>query len=627
MLLALFALLSQNPSMAELMRGFSDDHLEVRSRAARHILEAWKAWTEADLALLRGAKDSGDAEVREQAKECLSQLEMYRGLPESIWRALPEAGPALARGTPDQASELASKLISLWQSSRVGSRDTMAVLVRLSRDGRELTEGGTVQGEVRPLIQEIVPRLNSDLPQEELECWWEENRGKTEVEWLLPTLDSPQERLRAHALGRLFQVAPESLRPKLFQELGKIEEGYSFFVALQALPALPKQTALEEFRRYLKDRRLMARFEAAKILMAHDPGSAIGSLIDALEHPQELNVKMLHSSQVSQVIHWIVGQKDERIIPALRTVLFSSPEREVRESALLSLGGLDDPQVSDILAEALWDAACTQGSEMWGHIHNPRICDEAGILLARRLNVEASYDWGPDYPKRDRNLRSIWNLYRERKRLPAAPFLPAGVTPADPARISQLVTDLASGDSLRCRSARKELSELGLRAWGMLQDEVGQRPESERDRLQASLRAVQNSVTSVEGSGPAEAAVAYLREHLHEPLDLGVFFHDFVESWFGDREIEGMTLEFKRDTLGRGVSLNIAVTAAPPGTPPFSQISFNGTGIGGSTWRFHKKALETEWGAFGQILEAEFDHVSGVTWAGTFRMVKVNYKN
>src|SRR5439155_193371 len=113
-------------------------------------------------------------------------------------------------------------------------------------------------------------------------------------------------------------------------------------------------------------------------------------------------------------------------------VFLKSGEFTPRMEVLTAIEHSDDVRADEMLVDTFANPDRTSGWMLWGDIRNPRLCDIAGIYLARRFKLEGGrFHWPEEnIEEKNRNLSEIWKVYRERKGLPPAPFVAPCSSPA-----------------------------------------------------------------------------------------------------------------------------------------------------------------------------------------------------
>jgi hypothetical protein len=583
MIVLLLAILAQDPLLDDLLRGLTSEKIEIRNQSEKEILTRWKSWTDLDLSKLDEAARLKEAEAAGRAKQCLEAIRLYRVIPETIWKAFPNAGSTLRQGSADEVAEFIDLLREKWRGRELHTRDLLPVLICSLGDNRPTTRGTPlralkVRDHVYNLLYDAVPRFNFDTKPEAVQTWWEENRSKPESGWYLPELTDKSEWRRAQAIQRLFALEDASLYPRLFQALKTIREVHGFLIAVRDASRLRQETVQLEFAPYLQDSRLEVRFLAAKLIAPFDRRTAIDSLLSTVDKPESLRSDAGALPPQYKIVDWLAATKDDRVFPVLRTLL-KDGDFGAKQEVLHATGDLDDPRVEELLLQAMSDTHRSSEPVLWGQIDNPRLCDEAGFYLSKRLKVESRFEWGAATDGRDTNLAEIWKLYRERKGMPPAPFVTPGTTVVAAEEVAALLPDLASGEKASQQRALKSLSRLGGGAWPHLQAKIRESEGPTRKRLEEAALAFSNTLRKVEVSDDSRSCAKHLLDHLHETLDVDAFLKESINPWFGDATCTRIHVEVSREPGGRGIKIKMDVTKGDPKAPTPDNLY----------WNFHRR--------------------------------------
>ncbi len=613
MWIGVLAFLLQAGEIDELLRAFADESIEIRQKAAERLLEKWKSWTDVELAKLEAATSSADAEVAKKAADCLAAIRFQRGIPVRARAAFPEVDRILRSGTPDEVAGLFDGLLARWRKRELASSEVLPLVMISLGDERktsrtEFGKGGVwrmpASFPVYTLLHAVVPRFYYTSKPEEVRAWWADMRAKPERDWYLPDLTAADQRRRAGAIQRLFALNDPELHPQLFAALKTLEEDDSFGIGVQEAGALPVDVLRREFLPYLRDPRLKVRFLAAKLLHPTAPREALDGLSIAFEEGHAAK-RLGFATELHEIVDWLVMTKDDRAFAALR-VFLKAGDFHSRFSVLSALGYAEDERVDAVLVERFGDTDRSSGWMLSGDVRNPRLCDQAGILLARRLKLDVGkFEWPEDrIALRNANLAEIWKLYREKKGLPPAPFVPPGASLVAPEAVAALLPGLLAEDEGRRRTALAALSRLGAGAW----------PHLKEERLKDVALRFSNTLRRVEGD---EA----LAERLHEPFDPDRFFRESIESWFADETLVEIEVEVAREPEGGGITVTRRLKKTPAGGAPFDQFSASGSGGGFMAWS-RKSTFDEAWVKFFAPLKADMEKGSGATFKSALQMTK-----
>jgi hypothetical protein len=443
------------------------------------------------------------------------------------------------------------------------------------------------------LLYDAIPCFFFDTKPELVRKWWEENRSKPEREWYLPELTATNQRQRCRAIQRLFALEDVSLHPQLFQALKTIEGEDCFQTAAQDASRLPKETIQREFSSYLNDSRVEVRFLAAKLTAPFNSREAIESLLSILQKPESLRSDATITSPQYKLVNWLAATKDDRVFPVLRKLL-NEGDFEVKQDVLSAIGDLEDPRAEGMLLEVLSDTDRSSEPLDVGTIINPRMCDDAGWYLSRRMKLEDRFAWGEKTDDRDKNLAEIWKLYREGKGLPPAPFVLPGTTVVLPEEVSALLPDLASEEISAQRRALKKLSQLGGGAWPQIQERIKESQGQTRKRLEDVALAFANTLRKVDATEESKSYAKCLLDHLHEPLDVESFFREIIEPWFGDPACTRIRVEVSREPGGRGFKVKLDITKGDPKGPTPDNLDWHSHHHGMSA-RYTKDMFDHAW--------------------------------
>lgn len=580
--------LAQSGDMSAALARCRADDLVARSKAVAALQEAFRRWTDEDLAELTRATASWDPDLAAVARVSLDRIRAWRAIPDAVWKRFPTAGPR-REGDPDEVAALLDDLELAWKRRELGSIDVLSVAEALLDDERETSRtwcddchGDRIHCSVgtlaRGLFIAVVPKLQGF--QESLRDWWARHRDRPEREWHLPELhEKAPEYLRASAIRRLLSLGERDVLGEVFKALQGIEDAGLFEQAVDGAEALPPDV-LQALTRYLADARWPVRFTVARLLWTHDRAQAVEALAEAIELRPAHGSCGLTARGLREKVVWILQSGDPRLVAALKARIRSVPF-DLKTGMLQGFADWSAEDALDVLAGALQDAESPAEYLSWGDLTGPRICDVAGFLLAGRLKSDPPGDWSGPFAERDANLSFVWEKYRAARRLAPAAFHAPGTGPVAKAQVEALMPTLLSEAEGERNAALKELSRLGEGCWGPLQDLRAASNGARREQLDAVAADFANTLRSVETGGSGECFRQILHARLHEPFDVEAFAREVLQSWRARTCYDGLEVRIVRGGGGKGLRVSIDAWPRPAELPAADAFTYEAGGFGG----------------------------------------------
>jgi hypothetical protein len=514
----------------------------------------------------------------------------------------------LQASNPNELGKFLQELNGRWEKGEISDKALATLAIGLVKDSRET---GISTGPVRHLgewiytVAELAEHalLHSlhfipyDASRDDYRAWWKENGKKSEKEWNLGALESPDQRVRSEAVARLARMKDPALYPRLFEVLRGVEEEYAFQLAANGLAALPQDALGPAMKSYLEDRRFRVRLIIAKLLHSSMKRPAIDALIDAFERPDRLTYSPAEAWDVTRdVFEWFAEIKDDRAFEVIYRSARSSNVR-LKWIAIAATWDVQGPRAESTLVEAFDEPDQELGALYgWGDftLDGPRLCDLAGFILSIKLKAEKEFDWPASLRLRDRNLEAIRNRWRKANGLPEIQFAGPGITLVPAEKVAALTEELTHDSAEKRASGIRGLSKLGPGAWLPFQALMAESRGVTKERLEYALNQWTKTIRSVSASSDAATKYAeILNRRQHRTLDFALLREEVVRPWFNDKSQGELTVEFRRGFDGPGISIVVDVVTKNSGRAAIDHPVLRAVG-----WRW----LDYDWARLEEAL-------------------------
>jgi hypothetical protein len=313
----------------------------------------------------------------------------------------------------------------------------------------------------------------SKTAKQAIEAWWQDMQRKGEKQVLIEAVgagdgNSPSQ------VERLVAKYPDSAVDALRAGARKAGEDRTRSELVRQAAALKGDLPLAFLGEELRGSSPAARVAAARGLLDHGHEEGIKVMIAEWSRQQD------DDTERSDLIDFLLACGKVEAVQALAKELRQRPVGarlhiiDTLESALREWNKeIKDlpPAVQDaldaLLAELLDDTEEYRNlSGSWGdkHFRNPRLCDLAGHVLARRWSQPEAFDLNASLKTRDRQRLELTNQWRKKQGQAPLPLPPEKrITPAEDKQVRPLLNKLLAATTAKeRREAGKPVLALGL---------------------------------------------------------------------------------------------------------------------------------------------------------------------
>jgi HEAT repeat protein len=554
LVLTLALLAFQQKPIEDIISRLGSEALGERESAQAELMNRWEAWTAGELDKLRKVTSSPDAETAARSKAVVEYIGLRRHfplIPTETWKHFPDLRVLIKGGDPGKIGRLLQDMDEASKRGEISPRALVPAAVEFIEDDRD-TGVGTGCWSMGREHTYLVRQLASGLIWDSSPC--------------LADLDSKEEALKwwranAHKSDKDWNLdglvhKEDRVRAESVVRLARLKDPTLTEALFASIKGIHDEYAFER---------------AAKSLLHLPPKALLPQLHDRL--------------------------KDENL--------------DLRTRALDLIVRVDDPRSHEILIETLEDPAQRVG-DYYGAIANPRICDVAGQLLAKALDIgETPFDWPESVRARDRHLEKIRNAWRVAHRMSETP-LPGMPKAISSQQLDELLPGLLHDSTQQRIVAQKKLSQLGPGAWPTLRLEIRKSNGVAKERLNEASRYLCQSVQSITAhDDTARAFTQRIQSLMHRPFDFEVFHKEVLAAWFEDKAYAKLKLVVTREEDGRGAS--ISVEALKNKNPDSDLYGFWVWNLGsGALWTWKRKNFDEEMRKqFSGIMSAEVEGPDG----------------